>query len=236
MLGSVLFGLTGIAAYFAFVYWGLVEVGAAYGQVLLSLVPLITFFLACVQGLERFRWPGVAGAIITIAGIAIIFHQQAGQFVSRLSLLSLVAAAVCAAQAGIILKLFPPASLVAANTVAMSLGAAVLICLSVATGEMPVVPARPETWAAFAFLSTIGTIGTFLLVMYLLRHWSASAASYQYVLAPVVALALAAILLGERVGADFVVGGALVLSGVYLGAILPTRNLSLRARDAHRRE
>ncbi len=235
LLGSVLFGLTGIAAYFAFVYWGLVEVGAAYGQVLLSLVPLITFFLALAQGLERFRWPAVAGAIVTVAGIATIFHQQAGQVVSALSLLALLAAAVCAAQAGIILKLYPPESLLAANTVAMSFGAAILIALSVASGETPVLPARPETWAAFAFLSTIGTVGTFLLVMYLLRHWSASAASYQYVLAPVVALALAAIVLGERVGADFFVGGALVLSGVYLGAILQGRGVPRRRRDKPRR-
>lgn len=50
-VGSALLGMTGIAAYFAFVHRGLVEVGAAHGQVLLSLVPLITFFLALAQGL-----------------------------------------------------------------------------------------------------------------------------------------------------------------------------------------
>ena len=219
-MGAVLYGITGIAAYFALVYWGLVEVGAAYGQMLLSLVPLITFFLALAHGLEEFRWRGVAGAIITVAGIAIIFQQQ---FVSGLSLLALVAAAACAAQAGIFLKLHPPESLVAANVVAMSLGATALIILSLVSGEAPTLPSYTETWAAFVFLSTIGTIGTFLLVMYVLRHWSASAASYQFVLAPVVALGLAATLLGERLGADFFVGGALVLTGVYLGALLPER-------------
>lgn len=224
LMAAMLYGVTGIAAYFALVYWGLVEVSAAYGQMLLSLVPLITFFLAFAQGLERFHWRGVAGAIITVAGIAVIFHQQAGQFIPGLSLLALVGAAACAAQAGIILKLHPPEDLVAANAVAMTLGATALIVLSLLTGETPAWPRLTETWAAFAFLSTIGTIGTFLLVMYVLRHWSASAASYQFVLAPVVALGLAAILLDERVGADFYIGGALVLSGVYLGAILPARD------------
>jgi drug/metabolite transporter (DMT)-like permease len=50
-VGSALLGMTGIAAYFAFVHSGLLEVGAAHRQVLLSLVPLITFFLALEQGL-----------------------------------------------------------------------------------------------------------------------------------------------------------------------------------------
>lgn len=223
LLGAALFGLTGIAGYFALVYWGLVELEAAYGQILLALIPLITLFLSSVQGLERLHWPGIAGAIVTVAGIAVIFHQQLEAQSSWVSLLALIAAAVCAAQGGIFLKLFPPENLIAANTVAMSLGAVLLLCMSILSGEARVVPVQAATWVAFAFLATLGTMGTFMLAMYVLRHWTASAASYQFVLAPVVALALAGVLLGERVGADFFIGGGLVVAGVYLGAILPLR-------------
>lgn len=226
LLGAALFGVTGIAGYFALVYWGLVELEAAYGQILLALIPLITLLLSSLHGLERLHWRGLAGAALTFAGIAIIFHQQAGGAMSGASLLALVAAAVCAAQGAIFLKLFPPANLIAANTVAMTLGAVLLLGLSALSGEVPTVPARAETWAAFAFLATLGTMGTFMLAMYVLRCWSASSASYQFVLAPVVALALGGALLGETVGTDFFVGGGLVVAGVYLGAILPARPTS----------
>ena len=223
LLGAVLFGAIGIAAFFAFVYWGLLEVKAAYGQVLLSLVPLITLFLSIAQGLERFHWRGLVGAIIATAGIAVIFHQQIRTDVSGLSLLALIAAAVCAAQSGIVLKRYPPTNLIAANTVAMSLGAVSLLTLSIVSGEARIIPEQPETWIAFVYLATLGTIGTFLLVMYVLRHWSASAASYQFVLAPVVAIVMAAILLGEEVTADFFLGGGMVVAGVFFGAILPSK-------------
>jgi drug/metabolite transporter (DMT)-like permease len=231
LLGAVLFGMIGIAAYFAFVYWGLLEVKAAYGQVLLSLVPLITLFLSIAQGLERFHWRGLIGAIIATAGIAAIFHQQIRTNVSGLSLLALIAAAVCAAQSVIFLKRYPPTDLIAANTVAMALGAVSLLTLSIVSGEARIIPEQPETWTAFVYLATLGTIGTFLLVMYVLRHWSASAASYQFVLAPVVAIVMAAILLGEEVTADFFLGGGMVVAGVFFGAILPSKtNMAVRQR------
>ena len=59
----------------------------------------------------------------------------------------------------------------------------------------------------------------FLLLLYVLRHWSATASSYQFVLAPIVSISLAAVLLGERVGPPVIVGAALVLLGVYVGAL-----------------
>jgi drug/metabolite transporter (DMT)-like permease len=232
LLGAALYGAIGIAAYFAFVYWGLVEVKAAYGQVLLSLVPLLTLLLSIGQRLERFLWRGLTGAVIATTGIAVIFQQQIATDVSGLSLLALVAAAACAAQGGIFLKRYPPTSLIAANTVAMPLGAVSLLALSILSGEERIIPAQAETWAAFLYLATLGTVGTFLLYMYVLRHWSASAASYQFVLAPVVAIVLAAILLGEKVTADFFLRGGIVVAGVYFGAILPSRtSVVVRQRE-----
>jgi drug/metabolite transporter (DMT)-like permease len=229
--GAVLYGAIGIAAYFALVYWGLVEVKAAYGQVLLSLVPLLTLFLSIGHGLERFHWRGLIGAIIATVGIALIFRQQIRTDVSGLSVFALIAAAFCAAQGGIVLKRYPPTSLLATNAVAMFLGAVSLLFLSIVSGEAHVIPVQPETWVAFVYLATLGTIGTFLSYMYVLQHWTASAASYQFVLAPVVAIILAALLLGEKVTADFFGGGGLVVAGVYFGAILPSRiNALVRER------
>jgi drug/metabolite transporter (DMT)-like permease len=50
------------------------------------------------------------------------------------------------------------------------------------------------------------------------RRWTASATSYLFVLMPVVAVGMGALLLDEAITAATVVGGAIVCGGVYVGA------------------
>jgi drug/metabolite transporter (DMT)-like permease len=59
----------------------------------------------------------------------------------------------------------------------------------------------------------------FGLYVFVLRHWPASRVSYEFVLIPVVTLALSVWLDDEPVGSGLVVGGLLVLGSVYLGAL-----------------
>jgi drug/metabolite transporter (DMT)-like permease len=223
LLGALLYGATAIAAYFALIYWGLVEVKAGHGQTLLSLAPLLTLLFAIGQGLERFRWNSLLGAIVASAGVVVVFGEQVSADVPVLSVLAIVLAAACFAEGSIIMKLLPPASIVSANAVAMGVGAVSLLLVSFASGEEHAMPDRPMTWVAFGYLSTVGTVGTFLLLLYVLRHWTASAAAYQFVAAPLVAVALAALLLDESVSPAFFAGAALVLAGVYIGAIRSQR-------------
>jgi drug/metabolite transporter (DMT)-like permease len=66
----------------------------------------------------------------------------------------------------------------------------------------------------------IGSIATFITYLFVLRRWTASGASYEFVLAPIVAAVFAAIFQDERITLGIVAGGALVLVGVYVGALL----------------
>ena len=63
----------------------------------------------------------------------------------------------------------------------------------------------------------VGTIALFGLYLYVLGRWTASRASYQVVMIPFVA-ALAAVL-DESIGGGLIIGGAIVLAGVYVGAL-----------------
>jgi drug/metabolite transporter (DMT)-like permease len=219
LAGALLYGALAIASGFALVYWGLVDVKAGHGQAILSLAPLMTLLLAAVHGLERFEWRALAGAAVASAGVAVVFADQVSANVPVLSMLAIVLAAACAAEGGIVMKLFPPASLVSTNAVAMSVGAVSLLFISFVSGEPHAIPQKTSTWLAFGYLATAGTVGTFLLVLYVLRHWTASQASYQFVLAPAVAVALAALLLDEGVSVGFFAGAGLVLAGVYIGVL-----------------
>jgi drug/metabolite transporter (DMT)-like permease len=226
LAGAAAYGLLGFAAYFAFLYWGLVEAPAGLGQIVLALVPLLTMLLAAAQGLEGLQWRALVGAIIAVAGIAIVYGGQAHANVPFISLLALIAAAACFAETGIVVKRLPPADPVATNAVATTVGAAVLLALSLITGEPRVVPAQGATWAALAYVVTLGTVVVFLLFLFLIKRWRASSVSYQFVLAPFVAVALASTLAGEAINLAFVVGGALVLTGVFVGVLMPVKHVA----------
>jgi drug/metabolite transporter (DMT)-like permease len=77
--------------------------------------------------------------------------------------------------------------------------------------------------AAMAYLVVIGSVVVFLLYVVVLRYWAASRASYGFVIIPFVSLVLSASLDNELVGVGLVVGGLLVLAGVYVGALRPAR-------------
>jgi drug/metabolite transporter (DMT)-like permease len=194
-------------------------VQAGLAAVILALVPLLTFFLAIAHKLERFRWRPLAGAVLAAAGIALVFGEQIARDVPPVSLLALLAAALCAAETNIIVKRLPPHEPIATNAVAIAVGAVILLAVSVFSREPHAVPVQPLTWAAFVYLVSLGTIGVFGLFLFVLKRWNASAVAYEFVLAPVVAVVLGSWLTAETVTPIFIAGAALVLAGVYVGAL-----------------
>ena len=162
---------------------------------------------------------GLVGAVIAAAGIVVVGADELSLNVPMLSLLLLLAAAVCQAESGIVVKRFPPGDPVAANGIGMLLGAAMLAVVALLTGERVEVPTRPETWLAMAYLIGPGSIAVFVLVLYVLARWTASATSYAFLLFPLVAVVFGAILLREPIRPSFLLGGAIVLAGVYIGAV-----------------
>jgi drug/metabolite transporter (DMT)-like permease len=219
LTGTVLFGVFGFGLAYMFLYQALKDAPAGTTMLMLAIVPLLTVLLAVVQGIERLRWLGVAGAGLAAVGIFVVGANQISLNVPIISLALLVAAAVCQAEAGIVVKRFPPGDPVAANAVGMLLGAVMLGVIALVTGESVVVPARIETWVAMAYLIGPGSVAVFVLVLYVLGRWTASATSYAFLLFPLVAIAIGAALLNEPVQPSFLIGGAIVLAGVYIGAV-----------------
>ena len=107
------------------------------------------------------------------------------------------------------------------NAVAMTVGALGLLGLSAAVGEQWALPRQPEVVWSLVYLVTLGSVGLFVLILLVVRRWTASATSYAFVLFPVVTLALGAWLADEPVTIDSLVGTALVMAGVWFGALSP---------------
>ncbi|OGN80783.1 MAG: hypothetical protein A2X23_00190 [Chloroflexi bacterium GWC2_73_18] len=221
LTGALVYGAISFGASYGFIYIAMQDAPAGVAMVVLALVPLMTLLLAVAHGLEPFRWRGVAGGLLAVAGIAVVFGDQVSAAVPPLSLLLLVAGAVCIAESGIVVKWFPRSHPVVSNAVGMLTGTAILFGLSIAASEPRALPALPATWAALAYLVTIGSIGIFTLFLFILARWTASATSYQFLLMPLVTVVVAAVLAREPVSPIFLLGGTLVLAGVYVGAFAP---------------
>jgi drug/metabolite transporter (DMT)-like permease len=226
LTGTVLFGVFGFGLAYMFLYEALKDAPAGTTMLTLAIVPLLTVLLAVAQGIERPRLLGLVGAVVAAVGIVIVGADQISLDVPVLALALLVAAAACQAEAGIVAKRFPPGDPVAANAIGMILGAGMLAIVAIVTGETVVVPGHAETWVAMAYLIGPGSVAVFVLVLFVLARWTASATSYAFLLFPLVAIALGAVLLDEPVQPSFLLGGAIVLFGVYLGAVYrPSRRL-----------
>jgi drug/metabolite transporter (DMT)-like permease len=219
LTGTVLFGVFAFGLAYMFLYQALKDAPAGTTMLMLAIVPLLTVLLAVVQGIERLRLLGLAGAALAAIGIVVVGANQISLNVPILSLVLLVAAAICQAEGGIVVKRFPPGDPVAANAIGMLLGAVMLAAIALVTGETFVMPTKPETWVAMAYLIGPGSVAVFILVLYVLARWTASATSYSFLLMPLVAIAVGGLLLSEPVQPSFLAGGAIVLAGVYIGAV-----------------
>lgn len=221
--GAMLYGAVSFAGSFGLVYVALRDVPASTGSVLIALTPLITFGLAIAQGQERFRAQGLLGALVALGGVAIVFVDQVAANVPIAPLGLIVLGAACIAEGSIIVKRIPRSDPFGTNAVAMLTAGALLLAASLLAGESRAAPTQPATWLALGYLIVFGSVVMFGLYLFALERWTASAVSYTTLLLPFVSVTAATILTGERVSPSLVVGGLVVLAGVYVGAFLHIR-------------
>ena len=219
LLGTVLFGLFGFALAYFFLYQAIGDAGSGTTMTVLAIVPLLTVLLSVVHGIERPRRLGVVGALIAAAGIVIVAAHQLSLNVPILAIGLLLIAGICQAESVVIVKRLPPGDPVAANAVGMLLGGTLLLAVSLVAQEPMTLPTQADTLLGMAYLIGPGSIGVFMLALYVLARWTASATSYAFLLFPLVAIVLGAVLFSEPVQPSFLLGGAIVLAGVYVGAI-----------------
>jgi len=220
LLGAMVYGTLGFALTFGLFFTGLRDTPISTAAVFLALTPLMTFGLAIVHGQERFSLQGLVGSLVALVGVALIFADQLAADIPLGSLVLLLLGVLCLAETGVIVKLIPRSDPVGTNAVGMLTGCALLLVLSLLTAEPRALPTEPATWAALVYLVTLGSVVLFGLFVYTLERWTASAVSYSDLLIPLVTITIATLLTGERFSPWFLVGGGVVLAGVYVGSFL----------------
>jgi drug/metabolite transporter (DMT)-like permease len=216
--GAFVYGILSFLIAYAFFYWGSQEVPAGLGGTIMASVPLLTVMFAAAHRLEPLRLRGVVGAVVALTGIAIMSSGALSGDVSLISVLAVMVAAAAASESGIVLKLLPSTHPVVTNAIGMSVGAVLLLLLSSIAGETWGAPKSPSVWASIVYLAVASPF-LFMLVVYVIQRWTATGASYQFVLFPIVSVIGGALLLGEDVTLSLLLGAPFVLAGVYIGAL-----------------
>lgn len=222
LAGAVTYGILSFLIAYAFFYWGSLEVPAGLGGTIMASVPLLTVGLAAAHRLEPFRPRALAGAAVAMSGIAMMSLGSLSGNVSLVSILAIVVAATAAAESGVVLKLLPSAHPVVTNAIGMSVGAVSLLALSAIAGESWTAPQTTSVWVGLLYLMVASPL-LFMLFVFVVRGWTVTGASYQFVLFPIVSVIGGALVLGEEVTASLLLGAPLVILGVYIGALSGTR-------------
>lgn len=215
----LVYGVLNFGAFYALTYWALLHVTAGTAAVVIGAVPLITLLLAVAQGLERLSARTLIGGTLALLGVGWLTATSSAIAATPLALLALVVAAVCLGQSIVVGKRVSrnhPASL---NAVGMAVGAALLLAISVATGETWALPSSMQSVIAVVYLVTFGSMGLFGLTILLLRRWAPSASSYVLVVVPLVTLLLESLIARVPLVLGALAGAALVLAGTWFGAL-----------------
>jgi drug/metabolite transporter (DMT)-like permease len=230
-VGAALYGLLGFGISYALVYYAIVGLGAGPTAVILGAVPLATLLLAVVHGQEALSIRGVAGGLLALIGIGVLSVGALEADLEPSYTIAAVVAVLSIAESSVVIKGFPSAHPMSTNAVGMAIGALLLIAAAFAFDQTWSLPTTARTWVALVWLVVVGSVGLFWLFLYVIGRWTASASVYAITLMPVVAVVLGALLADEPITVGLVIGCALVLAAVYIGAIGGKRTEKLDALD-----
>lgn len=126
----------------------------------------------------------MAGALLALLGLAWMAVGPQDVVLPLTALVAMLGAAMAIGQSIIVGKRVSGNHPAVTNAVGMSVGTVLLLLLSVTVGETWSAPANAEAWWAVCYPVTLGSVGLFVLVLLVVRWWTASATSYMFVLFP----------------------------------------------------
>ena len=215
LTGFLMFGVN-----YGLLFWGEQHVSSGLAAVLQATIPISGMIFAhLLLPAEPLRWQRVAGALLAVGGVGLI----CGRLLDRNGVmafwggLGIVIGAACAAFSNVMLK-----------RRALKLAPGMIAAWQMIFGTIPLLvvglvhdgsPLRFR-WTGVAifcllYLAVIGSALTFLLLYWLLPRMSVTNLQTISLITPPGAVAFGWLLGGEKFSLWFLVGGALVLAGVW---------------------
>lgn len=222
LVATLLLGATGVFAYNAFFFAGLAHIPASRAALIVALSPIMTMLVMRVLMRERWSALRFVGVAISLAGVALV--------ITRGELATAFSGAVGLGELWIFLAVVAwVAYTIIGKRALEGLSATAATAWSTLWGTlMLAVPALAElaggavswpdsvSWLAMAYLGVCGTALAFVWYNQAVAAIGPARATLFTNLVPVFAVIFSVIFLGERPVLASLVGGAMVVSGVFL--------------------
>ena len=223
-LRLVFLGLIGHLSYQLCFLAGVARTSVANSALIFGCTPVAVAIMSSIAGHERLTWPRWVGAALSFAGIvAVVGH---GASLSRttlvgdaLMLVGMLCWSLYSVSAQPLLERHSP---LVVTGFSMAIGTALYLLIAIG-------PMLNTNWAGISMTSWLLMTASSLLalaVAYMIwstgvqRIGSARTSVYSN-LTPVVAMAIGAVLLGERVSGWQLIGAALILTGLAVARVRP---------------
>ena len=215
-------GMTMAGIFFAldlgFWHWSIIWTSVANSTLLANLAPIFVTLAGWLFWRQRVTGTFLVGMVVAIAGMFVLVGPNFGVGGTRL-LGDALAAMTAMFYAGYFLaiKIARDAGWSTARVMAWSTTITALALLPVALlSPQPMLPATAGGWWVLAGLAIVTQILGQGLIAYAFAHLPASLSSVSLLIQPVVAALAAWALFNEAIGWVQLVGGAIVLAGIWL--------------------
>lgn len=216
MAHIALTGILGTTLYFAGENYGVSMLPASTSSLIVGSFPAMALVLECVIDKTRpalLKTAGIALAFLGVAILALTESSEGGTDVA-LGSLTLLFGGVCWALYNFAMRLvmgrYSTLTITTWQTLFGALGFIPFVLWEGAPLEMP----SPTAWLSLAYLVLGCTVVGFMLYNWGLEGLEASTATSLSNLIPVFGLILSALVLGEQISAQQLIGGAIVVVGI----------------------
>lgn len=214
----IVIGLTLHAIHLGFGFYGLSRVSSGFAVIILSTGPILIAFAAAVFLGERLTAAKLAGLVLGIVGVAIIFRSRLGGGIEDPLGTAFLVVAVSAMVAGTVLykKLRPAGGLWFGQSIQfIAAGIGVLPAMLLLNDVSDVNPTS-SLLIAFIYVVFFSAIGSYSLWLHLITRTSASAASSLLFLTPPLGLFVGWFVLDEPVALADLIGIVPIAIGIRL--------------------
>jgi drug/metabolite transporter (DMT)-like permease len=219
----MLAGVLLLGVNYGLVYWGAQFIPSGLVAILQSATPVIALALGSYFGSETVTFRKIAALATGVGGVALIFgaEARASGVAALKGSLAVIGSSLCIALGYVWLKGYrkrlPPLTVTTLQCLAGLLPLAVTAL--VVEGSPLRAAWSPASVGAVLYLALCGSVVAFWLNYWLLARMDASAMLMMGVAEVPIAVALGALVFGERLPPGALLGGACVLVGVLLGPV-----------------
>lgn len=219
LLPFFILGVVNAAVPFALITWAELTITSGMASILNSTSPLWVILLGPLfLADEKVTWARTAGLLLGFAGVVVLMMRSLNGAVSPLpGVAAMLVATFCYALGAIFIRK-NKAELSTEMRVFGQFSTAALVMLpAAALFEPPFeIPALPLTWTALLWLGLLGSALASILYFDLIKSAGPTRALLVTYIFPLVGVILGAIFLQESVSINLVIGGAMILAGIWI--------------------